>query len=238
MKRNIILVALAIIIVGILICCNNNNLKKVDDITIGKSIYLSENGYYVPFIVLSHNYNGKTLLLRKEIINNRRISDYFSIYENSEVDKYLNSYYINLVDQEKLIDTTNIEVVSDAAIGFSGEETYTIKRKVFLLSCNELCFSERIISVKEGIRIKFFRHYSNRIAYLNGIKSSWWLRTPNTNFVSCTYSVGSKGDLASPNSSDQSGIRPAFCISGSLEVENKKDIIYGQDVIVLSKQYK
>lgn len=53
-------------------------------------IYIEEKAGFVPYIVLTNDYNGKTLLLRKEILpENRRVSDYSAYYEESEIDNYL-----------------------------------------------------------------------------------------------------------------------------------------------------
>lgn len=75
-------------------------MKKVSDLAYDEAdsinyIYIMENGKYTPFLVLTDDYNGSTLLLRKEVLDeNRRFNNYSAYYANSEIDLYLNEEYL------------------------------------------------------------------------------------------------------------------------------------------------
>lgn len=61
-----------------------------------ETVYILENDSYVPYIIISDNYSGNTLLLRENILDDsRRFNEYSSLYENSEIDVFLNNSFIN-----------------------------------------------------------------------------------------------------------------------------------------------
>lgn len=201
-----------------------------------KFLYVLEGDQYVPFVVLTDDYNGNTLLLRKDILEGtRRISEYTSFYENSEIDKYLNGeYYSNLSKAWKYIIPSNIEITSEEALGMSGNKTVTIERNIFLLSCNEIGIDESVNISSEGHVLDYFKNEKNRIAYSNGRAMSWWLRTPNTYYLSCTYVVGDNNKIGYTNAYDGNGIRPAFCVRNGSPIELKTEIVDNQSVYVFS----
>ena len=86
----------------------------------------------------------------------------------------------------------------------------------------------------EGETLKFFCNEENRKAYLNGETTSWWLRTPHTYYLSCTYVIGDNNKIGSTNSYDSNGVRPAFCVSRNVKIELKSGIIKNEQVYVFS----
>lgn len=197
-------------------------------------VYVREGEVYEPYLVLTKDYNGNTLLLRKNLLDKtRRINDYSSFYENSEIDFFLNSdFYDLLTDVKPIIKNSNVEITDDNSIGYSGDESTTISRKIFLLSCTEIDVDNSVNQAVEGVSLDYFSNEDNRIAYCKDNAMNWWLRTPNSYYVSCSYSVGNNGKIGSGNSSDCNGIRPAFCVDNSEIVALRDDIIQGKSVYV------
>ena len=203
--------------------CSNkepNNTTIYDLATTKKTseLWLEENGKLVPYLVVEKNYHGQVLVLRKFALDDpMAISEYYSYYEDSIIDVFLNSDFLErLSTVSDYIPVSNISIMANEAIGLSGTETIEIHRKAFLLSVSELDVSS---SEKEGQSLRYFSDYDNRICTLeNGLSVSWWLRTPNTWNLSTTYVVGSGNTITTANSSDYAYVRPAFCIKPTTKV--------------------
>ena len=238
MKR-ILFPLMLLLILLLLPSCKNNGKMTVSDLKTNKSIfdpvYILEGNEYVPYIVVSNNYCGNTLLLRKDVLeSNKRFNSYSSLYEGSEIDNYLNGEFLNnLVDYSAIIKKTAIDVTKDSSIGYSGQETYSIERKVFLLSYDEVCSDKNPNAAKEGTHLKFFQKDENRIALKSGQAHNWWLRTPDTYYMSCPYCVSSNGKIDAPNAFDLCGIRPAFCIPGNTPIVKSNNVVGKKSVFVL-----
>lgn len=242
-KKMLVLCISFVIILGLCACSGEKEMKKVSDLAYDKAdsinyIYVMENGKYTPFLVLTDDYNGNTLLLRKEILDeNRRINNYSSYYANSEIDLYLNEEYLkSLTEISQQVTTSNVEITSEDSLGVSGTDTETIERCVFLLSCNEVGISDSVNIASEGEVLEFFRNEENRKLYANEKSLSWWLRTPNTYYLSCTFVIGDNNKLGYTNSYDQNGIRPAVCVNGDLRIELRSGIVADKMVYVFSAE--
>ena len=201
-----------------------------------ESVYILENDQYIPFLVLTDDYNGKTLLLRKDLLTEKRsISDYSSYYGDSLIDLYLNNEYIKcLTELSEYIVSSDIEITADDALGTVGVETEQINRKIFLLSCQETGFDDGVNISPEGEMLEYFENPDNRVAYSEGEVSSWWLRTPDTSYFSCSYVIGDNNKLGFSNAYDKNGIRPAFCVRNDMEIEQSGSIVVGQNVYIFS----
>ncbi len=229
-KKVLILSAFLILITVINSCMGDDSVKTVSDLAYSRregerTVCVPENGQAVPYIVLTDDYNGKTLLMRKEVLEeDRRINEYSALYENSEADVYLNGEFIDsLGDFSRYIVTSDISVADDSAIGSSGDKTKQIQRKVFLLSVNELGINMGVNAGKEGNALKYFADENDRLAYRNGKEAAWWLRSPNTYYLSCTYVIGDNNKLGYTNAYDKNGIRPVFCVSGELPIQESEN---------------
>ena len=195
-----------------------------------------ENDIYVPYIVLDNDYKGNILLLRKELMSGlRSVSDHSSEYENSPIDKYLSSDFLSMFSDEisNQIISTEIEVTSKEALYQAGKDTHTITRKAFLLSFSEVNYDEHSMAAEEGVSLSYFSDDQSRIAYKDGKPCSWWLRTPYTNYDSVTWSVGADGMKTELSSATENGIRPAFCLSGDVDIKESTDVIDGETVFVI-----
>lgn len=186
-------------------------------------IYIEEKTGFVPYIVLTNDYNGKTLLLRKEILpENRRVSDYSAYYEESEIDNYLmGEFFDNLPIQTRcLIQDSEIEILDERCLNQIDDSVITIVRKVFLLSFTELVYKKNGHVGVEGVPLLYFKDNKNRFATTNNGKFtvSWWLRSADSTYDSCVYAVGPEGEIGSTNACNMNGIRPAFCVDGKQEI--------------------
>ena len=228
MKSRILLLSISglilfIIFIFIFITGNHNkNISVVSDLAYNRGnseneVYIYENG---PYIVITDDYAGNALLLRKEALpQNYQISSYDSYYPDSDLDRYLNSVFLSSLEKVKSdIVETEIEVTAEDSIGVSGEETEKISRQIFILSGHEMCCSSENMAM-EGQPLSYFKSISNRETLQNGKKASCWLRTPNTFYVSCSYVIGDNDKIGFTNASDFNAVRPAFCISGSYPVK-------------------
>lgn len=88
--------------------------------------------------------------------------------------------------------------------------------------------------VLEGRPLDYFKNENNRIAYCNGNSADWWLRSPNTYYLSCTYYISSSGKICSTNASDLNGIRPAFSVSNQMKIKLCENIDDNDKVYVFS----
>lgn len=224
------IVLLAIIIASVIFfSLTKENIKVLSDISYDKNkkcnnlVYLLENNKYIPFLVLSSNYNGNTLLLRQDTLEQQMpMNEYSAYYENSYIDQYLNDTYLKSLENiNTLIVNSKIDIVNEASLGVTGNNIKQIERKVFLLSYSEVIEQMDTNGVEEGKKIKFFKDQNRRQAFCNNEKSSWWLRTPNTYYISCSYVVGSNNKIGCTNVYDYNGIRPAFCIKNNVKIEKR-----------------
>lgn len=180
---------------------SNNYTEEVEigDL-VGESVNIIEGTESVPYIVLTNNYGGNTLVLRKNLLDeDMRMTNYYAKYEGSEIDSFLNEDFLNSIDE-------NIRnIISDSDVEITADDYYrnsvtakTIKRKIFLLSYKELDINYNYHVGNEGEALINLRSAKNRIAAkVNKDPSSWWLRSVDTLYENCFYAVGSQGEVGS-----------------------------------------
>lgn len=242
-KKSLAVIIACLLLITFFTCIHKADMQTISDISYNNCeednlIYIKENERYVPFIVVTDDYGGKTLLVRKDVIEiPRKIDCNSSYYEGSDIDKYLNEIYLPKIDYSGfIVEDSKIAITMYSSIGTTGIETKTINRKVFLLSCTEIGINCSMNVATEGEKLSYFEEEKNRVAYCNGNATGWWLRTPNTYYLSCTYSIGANNKVGYTNSYDANGIRPAFCVSDNLEIQLKGGVVENQMVYVLSTE--
>ena len=201
-----------------------------------RTVYLPENQNYVPFLVLSADYGGNALLLRRDALpESRPFNDYSAAYENSDIDRFLNGEYLDRLDAvRELVKPSEIVVTDADALGVSGDAAATLTRNVFLLSCAETGFTELSGGAKEGVPLSYFGDPARRVAYReNGAAVGWWLRTPDAYYLSVVYGVGPDGSLGNGNAYDENGVRPALCVAPDAQAFPTGDIQAGETVYFL-----
>lgn len=217
---------------------------------LGYEIYLKEGEAYVPYLVLTDDYDGNVLLLRKELLPESRSflekethgwsnGDFAAYYESSSIDQYLNTEFINFLgDLNNEIEDSRIVIAEKGKYKFDPEKTITIERKVFLLSLVELDITNYYpyTCAYEGEPLKYFAdgNYERRYAKRTGGGfNPYWTRSPE--MPETTYEVfgiGTHG-LGSGGAEVYSGVRPAFCLNGSQAVIQSSDIVAGKEVYIL-----
>lgn len=209
-------------------------------------VYIKENNVYEPYLVITSDYDGNVLLLRKYLLadtmpfneNERHMwanHEYGAYYEDSSIDKYLNTEFFNILDQsvKDSIVSSNIIITDKRSMDNEGDITKTISRKVFLLSLKELDGPKSRASVEEGKALKYFKDdYSRRVADLpNGEKSAYWTRTPE---IWETYNVITISNGSGAGGADiDSGVRPAFCMKRDTEITQSENVVSEQTVYVI-----
>lgn len=249
-----ILISFVLGYIALKILLNNRNTEVVTLKNIaydvqkkyGYTVYLKENADYVPYLVLTADYNGNVLLLRRDVLDddliyNDESKNFSSYYEDSYVDRFLNNEFINSLDVKikKSIVDSNITISSDKnLIGF-GVETNDISRKVFLLSCSEIGLNSKYLIPNEGSTLKYFDKKGRRIVYKNGEPWAWWLRTPYIGAGSYTMVwIIYQNEMADANSINgffpECGVRPAFCLNGDTNIVESLDILDGEKVFIIT----
>ena len=189
------------------------------------SIYIKQNDDYIQYLILTNNYNGDCLLLRKYILDEPMIYNHEnktnkSYYENSYIDLYLNNEFFDKFSDtlKKQIVETNITITTKDSLGIGGNTTMNIKRKIFILSYTEVCGIESSSRPTEGKALNYFNTNESRIAKneQNNI-DSWWLRTPVTGSSLVVCAIGNNGIIGHSAILDYkgevvNGVRPAFCL--------------------------
>lgn len=183
---------------------------------IGSIVKIKENGTLTNFIVLKHGYptsgNGRTLLLREVLYDTRPWDSGNNIYVSSDIDSWLNSTYLNLIDADIRSQIAAVSIPLSAI---------TITRKVFLLSYTEVGLSGDSNVDIEGSPLAYFNSDSKRIAYSdNSYANGWWLRSPRTDDDDFVCLVSTKGDLSSSTVVAAYGSRPAFTLPSSILVND------------------
>jgi hypothetical protein len=231
-----------------------DNLLSVVNKFEGYTVYLKENGEYEPYLVLSKNYNGEgeVLLLRKYLLDEPQIYNtdddkYGAYYENSEIDRFLNSTFLDTLEkstQTKIV-ISNLEITNKASIGSVGNETLTIPRKAFLLSHREIAAANSRLAPKEGKKLLYYSvDFHSHIATTKaGEAEPYWLRTPYTEYGITVWGVNSIGYLGNSPLLEMGverlyrlGVRPAFCVAKDTKLERKEGIVKGKKVFVLKEE--
>ena len=207
---------------------------------VGSTIKLNVNGAAKEFIVVHQgkpsslyddSCNG-TWLLMKDIYENRVWqSGNINKYESSDIHSYLNSTFLNLFDSNIKDAIKQVKIPYRKNGGSGGVDqsgANGLSAKIFLLSGYEVGWttSDNGYFPVDGAKLSYFESgtgtsaNNKRIAKLNGSASSWWLRSPSTNYTNYVWLVYSYGDYYYSRASDSYGIRPALVLPSTLLVSD------------------
>ena len=242
----------------LLVACENkkkylSNIETIEELSYDYVseedciVYIEEDGAYVPYLVLTSDYDGNVLLLRKELMEEARpykenesglwpTHELGSYYEDSSIDDYLNTVFYESLSQsiKDFMVESNIEITDKASYIGSDRISTKISRKVFLLSLEELSFKLKYIIVQEGTPLKYFEDdYTRRLAFLpDGKEFPYWTRTPE---LWENYTVVAIGDneVRSEPAHISYGIRPAFCVEKSTPLVQSTDVVEGETVFII-----
>ena len=102
--------------------------------------------------------------------------------------------------------------------------------KVFLLSGYEVGFmtSDSSYIPVDGAKLDYFdASSSKRIAYLNGLETIWWLRSPRTDGTRRAWCVQTIGIPGGGDTSDSAGIRPALVLPSNALFDETTKLLKG-----------
>lgn len=221
-------------------CGTSDNKKRETPKTVGQiaydyasehgyTLYIKEGGKQVPYIVLTNNYQGYSLLLRKEILTIKTYSEEFdNYYAASNVDDYLQGEYLTLFESDfkNILCTADIDI----SCGFPNEtKKETISRKAFLLSASEVDLNSDLLYIKAGEPLSYFKKEKDLIAEYEGNECSWYLRSAYLEDRSLVCGISDTGQTGGGSVSYSSGVRPAICVPSDFPVkvaENENSIRY------------
>lgn len=214
---------------------------------VGSTVKLNVNGTAREFLIVhqgkpSSIYDNScdgTWLLMKDCYESRQWhSSNNNDYENSTIDSYLNSTFLNLFDANIQNAIKQVKIPYRKGAGYSTTVTSGasgLSVKIFLLSGYEVGWttSDSNYFPADGAKLDYFLSgngssaQSKRVANLNGSAAYWWLRSPYCDSSSGSaraFRVGSGGDWFSSLCSVSYGIRPALILPSSLLVSDDGSI--------------
>lgn len=204
------------------------------DLDVGATVKINENGQAVDYLIVHQGLPGDmydascegTWCLRKDIAENRVWDSHgYDDYQNSDIYAYLNGDWLNRYDSDVANQIVQCKIPyvngtggSSVASGANG-----LSVKSFLLGGYEVGWttsnSKNIPA--DGSVLFYFQGTSEadskRIAYLNGIATNWFLRSPYAVNTGTVLSVQTGGSYTVFGTSNSRGIRPALILPYSFK---------------------
>lgn len=202
---------------------------KLGDCDFGRTVYLNVGGVKTPFRVVQQGkpsdiYDDScdgTWLMAQNIYELRPFSsDGGNAYQNSALHEYLNTTFLNLLDESVR------NVIREAKLPYSLNGTVIsgangLAAKVFIPSAREVGWTTGTSSyvVNDGARLSYFQNsgtYFNkyRVAKLNGEGVSWFTRSPaygTSGSVNGVTGTGAHTTL-SASATYAAGVRPTIIL--------------------------
>ena len=197
----------------------------LSELTEGTIIKIIENGSPVEFYLAKHNYEpdlngqGRELVVRKDCYSNQTWGN-STEYANNAMDSWLNSTYKSVLSAsvQSLIATTKFYY----SPGDHDTIARVLDRSVFILSPAEFGLSGSSIVV-QGTSLP--NASTLRVAYMAGIATDQWTRSPTlSNYMDVAY-VGTTGGLRYNIYDAQLGARPIFTLPS--------DTLVGADLVLV-----
>lgn len=254
-ERLPVIISLVLLLVVLATCgCGIDRNLTLEEIAYDKSqedsvVYIKENNDYVPYLVVTSDYDGNVLLLRKNVLSELMPYkqhkegwthfEYGSYYEESSIDKFLNTEFLEAFSQDvkaAIVDTT-IEVTDRESYDDWNYATHLIERKIFLLSSVELGVEglDGYTTTTEGAPLEYFqdKEFSVKAAYMeDGTGCPYWTRTPEL-WETCTVVMIGTEVVGSSTADISSGVRPAFCMEPDTIVQKSTNVIEGDSVYIV-----
>lgn len=211
--------------------------KLLSTYSAGSIIKIKESGTLQPFLVLSHSYpaSGRTLVLRKMSYQEIQWGDNRDDYINSNIDSWLNSTYLNVIDSAVRSKITGVNIQTHNYVEYSQQGSVfdapqiNINRKVFLLSATEL--GGGLSGTKdEGTPISYFDSDSRRATgagqFDDGAsywtRQGFWSKSTHAAFVRWDGHMGGSSEKVYSY-----GARPAFTLPSSIPVNESTGEVIG-----------
>ena len=206
---------------------------------IGATVKLKENGTLVDYIVVhkgrpSSIYDAScdgVWLLRKEIFETRVWhSSNVNDWANSTLKSYLDSTFYARFDKDLQAQIKQVKIPYRPGSGTSAtinSGANGLSCKVFLLSATEVGYTKSNVNSYipdgEGAKLDYFTNgngTSEKIAYLNGSATRWWLRSPGLYDSTVAWSCDSDGGANLNFCAGTWGVRPALILPSNLLVSD------------------
>ena len=211
------------------------------DIAVGSTVKLMEGGAAVEYLVVNQGipsnsslYDAScdgTWLLRKDIHSERQWnSSNVNDYANSTINTWLNGDLFNSFGSVEQAAIKQVRIPYRAGGGSDQSGANGLSCKVFLLSGYEVGFmtSDSSYIPVDGAKLDYFDESSSkRIAYLNGLKTIWWLRSPRTDGTRRAWCVQTIGILGGGDTSGSAGIRPALVLPSNAPFDETTMLLKG-----------
>ena len=211
---------------------------------VGSTVKLMENGAAVEYLVVNQGipensslYDAScdgTWLLRKDIHSERQWnSSNVNEYESSAINTWLNGDFFNSLGSVEQAAIKQVKIPYRAGGGSGGTDqsgANGLSCKVFLLSGYEVGFmtSDSSYIPVDGAKLDYFdASSSKRIAYLNGLETIWWLRSPRTDGTRRAWCVQTGGIPGGGDTSGSAGIRPALVLPSNAPFDETTMILKG-----------
>lgn len=211
---------------------------------VGSTVKLMENGAAVEYLVVNQGipensslYDAScdgTWLLRKDIHSERQWnSSNVNEYESSAINTWLNGDFFNSLGSVEQAAIKQVKIPYRAGGGSGGTDqsgANGLSCKVFLLSGYEVGFmtSDSSYIPVDGAKLDYFdASSSKRIAYLNGLETIWWLRSPRTDGTRRAWCVQTVGIPGGGDTSGSAGIRPALVLPSNAPFDETTMILKG-----------
>lgn len=208
---------------------------------VGSTVKLKVNGTAKNFIVVHQGKPGSmydascdgTWLLMQDCYESRQWhSSNNNDYENSTIDNYLNTTFLNLFESNIRDAIKQVKIPYRKGAGYGKTVTSGssgLSTKIFLLSSTEVNLVHGYEPTNEGACLSYFSGTAQngadnkRVAKLNGSATYWWLRSPycySGNGSTLALLVSLNGDWSYGGCSNSCGIRPALVLPSSLLVSD------------------
>ena len=220
--------------------------QTLGDMPIGSIVTIRENGVLTNFLVAHQGspspqyvgFNNGTILLRERVLPNRQMhTTNVNDYANSFMHTWLNSGYLNMLDEDIRNQMLQVRIPFRPGSGRSPTVDYGVnglETRIFLLSMAEIGRSrEGSHPYYEGSMLSLFLQgngseaIQRRIAQNDaGASTRWLLRTPSISNYASSWIITVLGDISMGNVNMQlGGPRPAFALPNTLHVLASGEIV-------------
>lgn len=212
-------------------------MAYLGDKAVGDIVKINEDGVAVNYLIVhkgkpSDMYDDScdgVWLLREKTHSNRAWhgtseSSSKNDYENSEIEAWLNSTFLNTIDEKIRAAIKTVKIPYRKGSGTSKtvqSGANGLSCKVFLLSGYEVGYtqSDNEYLPIDGAKLSYFSDNTSRIGYGSTNVALWWLRSPHTFNAMGVFLVRTNGSLGSSSSYLMNdAARPAFVLPSSLLV--------------------
>lgn len=204
----------------------------------GSLVKFAVNGADRQFIVVhrgkpASNYgnslNGGTILMMRDIYTSMRWMTGVNIYQNSDIHAYLNGAFLTLIKSSVRAQLIQAKLphrnsAGDHTVVQSGESG--LPAYVWTPSYIELGMSPTSTTPLDGATFAYFNNAINatRIAYHNGIATTYFTRTNKIINDQSVYTIDARGGESVAINTDTHGIRPTLVLPNALTVSPTPDL--------------